>query len=96
MVNAFDIAEKVTGKRAPKRRLSPGTLRFMSKVMGFFNTFLNLPERYHPESLRVAAGVTYLGNNKKAKEELGYRPRELEEGFSDTLPKRMKELGIER
>jgi nucleoside-diphosphate-sugar epimerase len=96
MVEAFEIAERTTGVKRPRIELSSGTLRFMSKFMSIFNTFLNLPERYHPETLRVAAGVSYLGDNSKAKRELGYDPRPLEKGFEEYLPARMEELGVKR
>jgi len=96
MVDAFKIAEKVTGIGKPRIELSTATLKIMSKVMSLFNVFLNISERYHPETLRVAAGVSYMGDNAKAKEELGYDPRPLEEGFGEYLPKRIEELGAKR
>jgi nucleoside-diphosphate-sugar epimerase len=37
------------------------------------------------ERLRVAAGVTYLGNDAKARAELGFDPRTLEEGLPETV-----------
>lgn len=37
------------------------------------------------ERLRVAAGVTYLGNDAKARTELGFAPRTLEEGLPETV-----------
>ena len=44
-----------------------------------------LPEAYQPEALRASAGATYLGSNTKARRELGYAPRPLEQGLRETL-----------
>ena len=44
---------------------------------------------------RVSAGVTYLGSNEKARRELGYQVRPLEEGLRETLFYMMQKLGIE-
>jgi nucleoside-diphosphate-sugar epimerase len=38
--------------------------------------------------MRVAGGTTYYGDNAKAKRELGYAPRPLEQGLRDTFGKR--------
>lgn len=40
------------------------------------------------------AGATYLASNRKAKEELGYSPRSLEEGMRKTVEHLMKQLEI--
>lgn len=91
---ALAIAESITGIPAPKRRLSPGTLRFMSKIMQVVGAVIPLPEDYHPETLRVIAGATYLGDNSKAKSELGFDPRPLKEGFKETLQHETSILGL--
>jgi hypothetical protein len=44
------------------------------------------------EGLRIIAGVTYIGNNCKAKRELSYDPRPLKEGLTETLRYEMKLL----
>lgn len=86
LIEAFQIAEKITGIKAPRLHGTPGLLRFMSILSGFFGTIIPLPETYAAETLRVSAGVTYLGDNAKAKRELGYTVRPLEEGLRETLP----------
>ena len=48
--------------------------------------FLRLPESLTGESLRVTAGVTYLGRNDKARQALGFAVRSLEAGLRETLP----------
>jgi dihydroflavonol-4-reductase len=53
-----------------------------------------LPPTYTSEGLRIVAGVTYMGDNSKAKRELGYNPRPFREGWEETLRHEMKLLGI--
>ena len=93
---AMEIANDITGIKPPKLKMGPGILRFLSKVNGVVNYLSPLPPKYHPETLRVMAGVTYLGSNAKAKNDLEYDPRSLREGFRDYLPKRMDELRIDK
>ena len=64
----------------------------MTRLIG---AIVPLPNSYHYERLRAAAGVTYLGDSSKAKHELGYLPRPLHEGFCETLSYEMDELGIQ-
>ena len=66
----------------------------MSAIMYVFDKFIPLPESYTGEGLRVIAGVTYIGNNNKARSELGYDPRPLKEGLTETLKHEMKLLGM--
>jgi len=81
LIDAMEMAERITGIPAPRLRPSPGLLRFLAAIG-------------RSETLRVGAGVTYLGNNAKAKRELGLRHRPLEEGFRETLLQEMTALGI--
>jgi nucleoside-diphosphate-sugar epimerase len=80
----LSIAKKITGIRKPL--VVPP---FMLKITAFFSSlvegFIPLPDMYRSEALRVQAGVTYLGDNSKAKKELGYNPRALEQGLKETL-----------
>jgi nucleoside-diphosphate-sugar epimerase len=83
---ALALAERLTGIPAPRRRASPGLLLRLSALMGFLEGLgLHLPDQYSSEFLRVSAGATYLGDNTKAKRELDYSPRSLEDGLKETL-----------
>lgn len=93
-IEAIQLAEKISGVKAPRMTASPGMLKFLSKVMGVIGAIFPLPADYTAETLRVTAGVTYLGDNKKAREQLGYKPRLLEQGLTETLHHLMQELGI--
>lgn len=84
LVEAFQIAKSITGIRTPLA-VPPAMLRLTAFLASIVEGFLPLPDMYRSESLRVQAGVTYLGDNRKAKTELGYNPRPLEEGLRQTL-----------
>ena len=60
-------------------------LKAVASVVGIIERVVPVPENYSAEYWRVAAGATYLGTNAKARSELGYAPRSLEEGLSETL-----------
>jgi nucleoside-diphosphate-sugar epimerase len=98
LVEAFDMAEQITGIPAPRVRVPPGVLRAAAAVMERIEHMveLPLPETYSAEGLRVVAGVTYLGDNNKARRELGFNPRPLEEGLRETLLHEMRLLGLRR
>lgn len=96
LVDAFDLAERLTGIPAPKLHVSPEMMRLMSGMMGFFEKFLTLPEQYTAENLRVLAGSTYWASDNKARKELGFDPRPLEVGLKEILDHEMALLGIHR
>ena len=92
-VEAMQMAEQITGIPAP-RALSPATFRAMSAMMGVVEKIAPVPESYSAEALRIIAGVTYLGDNAKARRELGYDPRPLADGMAETLHHEMRLLGM--
>ena len=81
LIDAIEMAERITGIPAPRMRPSPGFVRFLAALT-------------RSELLRVSAGATYLGSNAKAKRELGLRHRPLEEGLRETLLAEMRALGV--
>jgi nucleoside-diphosphate-sugar epimerase len=92
-VSALEMAHEITGIRLPMA-VPAGMIRAMSAMMYLLDGFIPVPESYTGEGLRIIAGVTYIGNNGKAKRELGYNPRPLKEGLTETLKHEMKLLGI--
>jgi nucleoside-diphosphate-sugar epimerase len=82
---AFEIAAGITGIPAPKLRIPPWLMRILAGITSAAIRIIPLPRLYHPENLRITAGVTYWGSNEKARSELGYNPRPLEEGLRQTL-----------
>jgi nucleoside-diphosphate-sugar epimerase len=91
LADAFKLASEITGKRAPMT-VSHKMMKTMSVLVRPFDNFL--PESYTSEGLRVVGGVTYIGDNSKAKRELGYQPRPLREGWEETLRHEMKLLNL--
>jgi nucleoside-diphosphate-sugar epimerase len=94
LVEAMEIAEKITGIPAPRLRVSPGMMKAMAGLMGLVEKIVPVPKAYTAEGLRILAGVTYIGSNAKAKRELGYNPRPLLEGLTETLHHEMRLLGL--
>lgn len=93
VVEAFDLAEKVTGIHV-SLRLPSGLVKNMSVLMGFIEKVVPIPQTYTAEGLRIFAGVTYLGDNSKARSHLGFVPRPFEERWAATLRHEMTLLGI--
>src|SRR2546428_6239075 len=81
LIDAFDVAERITGIPAPWFHASPGFLRAIAALS-------------RSERLRDLAGVTYLGNNQKARRKLGFDPRPLDDGLRETLKHEIRLLGI--
>jgi nucleoside-diphosphate-sugar epimerase len=79
--NFFQIASHITGQRAPT-----------AAPYQIFDSFL--PEIYTSEGMRILAGVTYWGDNRKARRFLGYNPRPMRQGLESTLRHEMSLLGM--
>lgn len=95
MLEALRIAERITGIPPPARQPPPMVWRTAAAVMGVVGRFTRLPDGFSAESLRLLAGVTYLGSDAKARRELAYDPRGLEEGLRETLAQEMRDLGVD-
>lgn len=91
---ALDMSEKITGVPTPRLRLSPPIMKGMAALMGMIEKIAPVPADYSSEYLRISAGVTYIGNNAKARRDLGYEPRPLEQGLQETLQHEMQLLGM--
>ncbi len=91
---ALDLAQAITGIPAPQFRASPVLLKTLAVLMGIVGFVVSLPPSYTAEGLRVSAGSTYLGDNSKARRELGFQARPLEEGLRETLLHEMELLGV--
>jgi nucleoside-diphosphate-sugar epimerase len=88
VIEALEVAERLTGIPAPRFHPGPRFMRFLSRGARL------LGNRAATERLRVLAGATYLGSNAKAREHLGFDPRSLEAGLRETLEHEMGALGI--
>ncbi len=80
LIEAFEIAERITGITLPRFRPSGRFLRVMGALLR--------SERFR------AAAATYLGNDAKARRELGLVHRPLEEGLRETFHEEAKAMGL--
>jgi nucleoside-diphosphate-sugar epimerase len=55
-------------------------------------SYIVSPWRRTADRLRIAAGVTYLGDDSKAREELGFEPRSLAVGIPDAARATLEEM----
>lgn len=91
LCEVFKLAAQTAGVRVPMAA-APGMMKAMSALVKPFDAIL--PDSYSSEGLRVIAGVTYLGDNSKAKRELGFNPRPVSEGWVKTVKHEMNLLGM--
>jgi nucleoside-diphosphate-sugar epimerase len=94
LTEALKLAEQITGIRGPKTAAPPWLLKSLSGVMSVVERVVPVPGEYSAEYLRESAGTTYIGDNAKARRELGWSPRPLAEGLPETLRHEMGLLGM--
>ena len=95
MVEALALAQRLTGVPAPRLTAPAWMLKMTSQVMRVVERLVPVPDEYSSEYLRVSAGVTYLGDNTRAKRELDWTPRSLADGLAETLRHEMRRLGMQ-
>lgn len=88
---AFTIAHKITGIRKPIP-IPPWMLKMTAAMVKPIELVFTMPEMYASETLFVSSDITYLGDNGKAKKELDYNPRPLEEGLKQTLEYELQKM----
>jgi nucleoside-diphosphate-sugar epimerase len=81
----LELAAHVARVRPPSYRVPSWILRLLASVLRPAAALFPLPTRYHPETLRTSSGVTYLGDDTKARRDLGFSTRPLEDGLMETL-----------
>ena len=74
------------------RNVHSSMSRSVVSITKWVGAVVPLPESYQSERLRAAAGVTYLGDDSKAREELGFAPRSLEDGLPDAARAILEEM----
>lgn len=83
LMDAFAIGARITGFRAP-RAAPPALFKIGARVLDLLGQ--------DGEPLRVIAGTTYLGDDAKARREIGFEARPLETGLRETLRYEMRML----
>ncbi len=81
---AIGVVADVSGKKAPKRTLPTGLLKALTPIGPLVGKMMGQPPNLR-ELISSADGVTFWANYDKAKAELGYEPRGLEQGLRETL-----------
>jgi dihydroflavonol-4-reductase len=82
--DGIEIAARLGGQRSPRLRLPTPLLRAMAPIAGRLGPMEGMPPDLG-ETIAASAGVTYWASSRKAADELGFSPRDLETGLRDTL-----------
>jgi dihydroflavonol-4-reductase len=84
MREAIETVARVSGRKAPKRALPTGLMKAMTPIGPLVGKVMGQPPNLR-ELISSADGVTFWASYEKAKRELGYAPRGMEEGLRQTL-----------
>lgn len=81
-----ELAEKVAGiaGRKPPRRMPTAVLKAVAPAGPVLGKLMGFPPNFG-ELITVSDGVTYWAKDDKARERLGYKPRDLDTGLRQTL-----------
>jgi dihydroflavonol-4-reductase len=80
----IERAAAIGGKKPPRMTVPPIVLKAMIPVGRFVGPAMGLPPNFR-EMISAAHNVTYLARDDKAREELGYEPRDLDTGLRETI-----------
>jgi nucleoside-diphosphate-sugar epimerase len=81
---AIGVVAEVTGKKAPKRAMPVPLMKAMIPIGPLVGKLMGQPPNLR-ELISSADGVTFWASYDKAKNELGYEPRGLEQGLREML-----------
>lgn len=84
MREAIETVAKVSGRKPPKHALPTALMKAMTPIGPLVGKVMGQPPNLR-ELISSADGVTFWASYDKAKTELGYDPRGLEEGLRQTL-----------
>ncbi len=79
LVDVIGLAAAATGRRPPRLRIPTGLLRILTPV----GRLIGRPNLR--ELVTAGGGVTFWASSAKAEGELGFHPRDIEEGMRDTF-----------
>lgn len=95
LLDLLRLCQTITGIPLPLMKAPPSLLKLSAVLMRPISRVVSLPALFHPETLRVSAGVTYWGDDAKARRELGWQTRPLDEGLRETLAYELRQMGRE-
>ena len=84
MRELIETTARVTDKKPPKRAVPTGMLKVMTPFGPVIGKLMDQGPNLR-ELISSADGVTFWAKHDKAMEQLGYSPRNLEQGLRDTL-----------
>jgi dihydroflavonol-4-reductase len=84
MRDLVQTAARVAGRKPPRRNLPTGVLKVSAPLGPVIGPLMGFPPNFR-ELISTSDGVTYWAKDDKARRELGYSPRPLEQGLRDTL-----------
>ena len=80
----IDKAAAIGGKKPPRMTVPPVMLKAMIPVSKWIGPPMGLPPNFR-EMISAAHNVTYWAKDDKARQELGYAPRDLDTGLRETI-----------
>ncbi|HEV7846891.1 MAG TPA: NAD-dependent epimerase/dehydratase family protein [Thermoleophilaceae bacterium] len=80
----IDKAAAIGGQKPPRMTVPPLVLKALSPFGRVVGPAMGLPPNMR-EMISAAHNVTYLARDDKARQELGYSPRDLETGLRETI-----------
>jgi nucleoside-diphosphate-sugar epimerase len=84
MRDLVQTTARVAGRREPKRQMPTALIKMSAPLGPVIGPMLGFPPNIR-EAISASDGVTYWATDDKARRELGFSPRTLEQGLRDTL-----------
>jgi dihydroflavonol-4-reductase len=82
--DAIEVVAGLTGRSAPRHAIPVSLLKALTPVGPLVGKLMGQPPNLG-ELISSADGVTFWATHQKANRELGYAPRDMEEGIRQTL-----------
>ena len=84
MRGLVDKTAEIAGRKPPRRDLPVAVLKVVAPAGPVLGKIMGFPPNFK-ELISVSDGVTYWAKDDKARERLGYSPRDLDTGLRQTL-----------
>jgi dihydroflavonol-4-reductase len=84
MGDIVDRAAKVGGRKPPRMTMPNGLMKMSAPLGPIIGPAMGFPPNLR-ELISASAGVTYWAKDDKARRELGFSPRGIDEGLKDTI-----------